>query len=64
MQQSASARMPAQILYMIGNEARERFSFYGMRNFLTPFLRTSIRCKIITAANFVIPLIIGQSYGT
>ena len=30
--------MPRQIPYIIGNEACERFSFYGMRNILTPFL--------------------------
>jgi POT family proton-dependent oligopeptide transporter len=34
----ASARLPRQIPYIIGNEACERFSFYGMRNILTPFL--------------------------
>ena len=32
------ARMPRQIPYIIGNEGCERFSFYGMRNILTPFL--------------------------
>jgi POT family proton-dependent oligopeptide transporter len=31
-------RLPRQIPYIIGNEAAERFSFYGMRNILTPFL--------------------------
>src|SRR5262252_482744 len=30
--------MPAQIPFIIGNEACERFSFYGMRNILTVFL--------------------------
>jgi POT family proton-dependent oligopeptide transporter len=30
--------MPRQIPYIIGNEACERFSFYGMRNILTVFL--------------------------
>ncbi len=38
----ASARLPRQIPYIIGNEACERFSFYGMRNILVPFLITSI----------------------
>ena len=38
----AAARMPRQIPYIIGNEACERFSFYGMRNILTPFLITSL----------------------
>ncbi|WP_183423237.1 oligopeptide:H+ symporter [Luteibacter sp. Sphag1AF] len=34
--------MPRQIGYIIGNEGCERFSFYGMRNILTPFLITSL----------------------
>jgi len=33
-----STKLPRQIPYIIGNEACERFSFYGMRNILTPFL--------------------------
>ena len=35
-------RMPRQIPYIIGNEACERFSFYGMRNILTTFLVASL----------------------
>ena len=34
----ARARFPRQIPFIIGNEACERFSFYGMRNILTVFL--------------------------
>ena len=34
----AAPRFPRQIRYIIGNEAAERFSFYGMRNILTVFL--------------------------
>lgn len=34
--------MPRQIPYIIGNEACERFSFYGMRNILVPFLISSV----------------------
>lgn len=34
----ATGTMPRQIPYIIGNEACERFSFYGMRNVLTDFL--------------------------
>jgi proton-dependent oligopeptide transporter, POT family len=30
--------MPPQIPFIVGNEACERFSFYGMRNILTVFL--------------------------
>jgi POT family proton-dependent oligopeptide transporter len=33
--------MPRQIGFIIGNEAGERFSFYGMRNILTQFLVSS-----------------------
>ncbi|MBM0106527.1 MFS transporter [Steroidobacter sp. S1-65] len=39
---AASARLPRQIPYIIGNEGCERFSFYGMRNILTPFLVSSL----------------------
>ncbi|HET9483758.1 MAG TPA: MFS transporter, partial [Xanthomonadales bacterium] len=35
-------RMPRQIPYILGNEACERFSFYGMRNIPVPFLVGSI----------------------
>lgn len=38
----ADGRLPSQIPYIIGNEACERFSFYGMRNILTPFLVGSL----------------------
>src|SRR3546814_13233282 len=36
------AKLPRQIPYIIGNEGCERFSFYGMRNILVPFLVSSI----------------------
>ncbi len=36
------ARMPRQIPFIIASEGCERFSFYGMRNILTPFLLTSL----------------------
>jgi POT family proton-dependent oligopeptide transporter len=39
---STAGRMPRQVPFIIGNEACERFSFYGMRNILTPFLVTSL----------------------
>ena len=38
----SGGRMPRQIPYIIGNEACGRFSFYGMRNILTPFLISSL----------------------
>jgi proton-dependent oligopeptide transporter, POT family len=37
-----NARMPRQIPYIIASEGCERFSFYGMRNILTPFLTTML----------------------
>ena len=37
-----AGRMPRQIGFIIGNEGCERFSFYGMRNILIPFLITSL----------------------
>jgi proton-dependent oligopeptide transporter, POT family len=39
---AAAPRLPPQVPYIIGNEGAERFSFYGMRNILTPFLVTSL----------------------
>jgi len=35
---TAAGSLPRQIPFIIGNEACERFSFYGMRNILTAFL--------------------------
>ena len=40
--EASQGRMPRQIPYIIGNEACERFSFYGMRNILVPFLIRSV----------------------
>jgi POT family proton-dependent oligopeptide transporter len=42
MEHAGNGRMPRQIGYIIGNEACERFSFYGMRNILVPFLISSV----------------------
>jgi POT family proton-dependent oligopeptide transporter len=39
---TGAGRLPRQIPYIIGNEACERFSFYGMRNILVPFLVGSV----------------------
>ncbi len=39
---SPAARLPRQVPYIMGNEACERFSFYGMRNILTPFLVSTL----------------------
>ena len=40
--EAPAGRLPRQIPYIIGNEGCERFSFYGMRNILTPFLVASL----------------------
>jgi POT family proton-dependent oligopeptide transporter len=39
---TSPARLPPQVPYIIGNEACERFSFYGMRNILVQFLASSV----------------------
>jgi POT family proton-dependent oligopeptide transporter len=39
---SGNGRMPRQIPYIVINEGCERFSFYGMRNVLTPFLISTL----------------------
>ena len=41
-QQDGNGPMPRQIPFIIGSEACERFSFYGMRNILTPFLISTL----------------------
>ncbi len=46
---AGKAGMPRQIPYIIGNEACERFSFYGMRNILVQFLITSLLLQELTA---------------
>lgn len=40
------AQWPRQLPYIIASEACERFSFYGMRNILTPFLMTALLLSI------------------
>ena len=40
--EASQGRMPRQIPYIIGNEACERFSFYGMRNILVQFMVSSV----------------------
>src|SRR5690606_6310667 len=50
MTQADSGRMPRQIGYIIGNEACERFSFYGMRNILVPFLISSVLLQYLPEA--------------
>ena len=44
-------KLPRQIPYIIGNEACERFSFYGMRNILVPFLVSSMLLAYLPAGD-------------
>ncbi|MFZ4873796.1 oligopeptide:H+ symporter [Janthinobacterium sp. Mn2066] len=44
--ETANGQMPRQIPYIIANEGCERFSFYGMRNILTPFLISTLLLMI------------------
>ena len=48
---SSQTRLPGQIRYIIGNEACERFSFYGMRNILVQFLVSSVILAYIPAGD-------------
>jgi POT family proton-dependent oligopeptide transporter len=45
------ARLPRQVPYIIGNEACERFSFYGMRNILVQFLVSSVLLAYLPEAD-------------
>ena len=40
--QNGNGPMPKQIPFIVGTEGCERFSFYGMRNILTPFLISTL----------------------
>ncbi len=51
MAEAQTGRMPRQIGYIIGNEACERFSFYGMRNILVPFLISSVLLGYLPAGS-------------
>jgi proton-dependent oligopeptide transporter, POT family len=42
MSQAARDRFPPQIKYIIGNEAAERYSFYGMKSVLTLFMTQTL----------------------
>jgi POT family proton-dependent oligopeptide transporter len=48
---SANAKLPRQIPYIMGNEACERFSFYGMRNILVQFLVSSVILAYVPEAD-------------
>lgn len=46
---AGTGKLPRQIPYIIGNEGCERFSFYGMRNILVPFLISSVLLSYLPA---------------
>ncbi|MFQ6371606.1 oligopeptide:H+ symporter [Shewanella sp. YIC-542] len=46
MASTSTGRWPRQIPFIIASEACERFSFYGMRNILTPFLMTALLLSV------------------
>jgi len=46
---SVKPRYPRSIPFIIGNEAAERFSFYGMRSILVTFLAAQFYSKIMSA---------------
>ena len=46
MATTSTGRWPRQIPFIIASEACERFSFYGMRNILTPFLMTALLLSV------------------
>ncbi len=48
---STAPRLPKQIGFIIGNEAGERFSYYGMRNILTQFLASSVILASVEASH-------------
>jgi len=61
----ANNRFPSQIKYIVGNEAAERFSFYGMRAILMVFMTTSLmlpkdiateRYHLFVGACYLLPL--------
>jgi POT family proton-dependent oligopeptide transporter len=49
--QPRKGRLPRQVPYIIGNEACERFSFYGMRNILVQFLVSSVILAYVPEAD-------------
>jgi POT family proton-dependent oligopeptide transporter len=64
----AAPRYPPQIKYIVGNEACERFSFYGMRSILVTYMLTSLLYSqqdakayfhYFVAATYLTPLIGG-----
>jgi POT family proton-dependent oligopeptide transporter len=47
---AGQGKLPRQSPYIIGNEACERFSFYGMRNILVQFLVSSVLLAYLPTA--------------
>jgi len=62
---SQTSKLPSQIRYIVGNEAAERFSFYGMRSILVIFMTNYLMLKdnqakgvyhLFAFANYFVPL--------
>lgn len=56
-------RFPAQVKYIVGNEACERFSYYGMRSILALYI-TSVLSKTTNQATEIIHYFIFANYFT
>jgi POT family proton-dependent oligopeptide transporter len=56
-------RFPASIKYIIGNEACERFSFYGMSTILVPYMQNFLRWDHNTAES-IYHYFVGAAYAT
>ena len=50
---AASNRWPSQVKYILGNEAAERFSFYGMKGILAVYITTVLMMKQDQATNII-----------
>jgi proton-dependent oligopeptide transporter, POT family len=53
MSQTATERMPPGIPYIIGNEAAERFSFYGMKAILVTYMTTYLMMSDAQASSWL-----------
>lgn len=61
--QARNDRFPAQVKYIVGNEACERFSYYGMRSILALYI-TSVLSKSANEATEIIHYFIFANYFT
>ncbi|HHY86819.1 MAG TPA: POT family MFS transporter [Verrucomicrobia bacterium] len=58
---AASRRWPSQVWFILGNEAAERFSFYGVRGILTLYM-TSVLLKSESDATHIHHLFVSANY--